>query len=151
MDNDRLNRWLTLTANFAVVAGIVFLAAELQQNNELLESQGRATLTANRLNNVDRILEPESIAVFVKAKSGETLTDEESFRFDRLKHAMFISWESDFREYAEGFTDMLPVVAMRRSFGTWEGLYESWEYHKAGYSEEFVRFVDKEVIAKTKE
>jgi hypothetical protein len=41
MDKDNLNKWLTLTANLAVVAGIVFLAFELKQNNELLDAEIR--------------------------------------------------------------------------------------------------------------
>ncbi len=32
MDSDRLNRWMTLGANIGVLAGIIFLAFELQQN-----------------------------------------------------------------------------------------------------------------------
>ena len=35
----KLNEWLTLLTNIAVVAGIVFLAVEIQQNTELLQSQ----------------------------------------------------------------------------------------------------------------
>ena len=42
MDSDRLNRWLTLGANVGVLIGIVFLAFELQQNNENLAAQQRA-------------------------------------------------------------------------------------------------------------
>jgi hypothetical protein len=34
---DRLNRWLSLSANLAVVAGIIFVAVELRQNNEMAE------------------------------------------------------------------------------------------------------------------
>lgn len=36
---DRLNRWLTLGANFGVLAGIVFLAVEIRQNSELARMQ----------------------------------------------------------------------------------------------------------------
>ena len=43
MNTDNLNRWLTLCANIGVVIGIIFLALELQQNNELLESQAQET------------------------------------------------------------------------------------------------------------
>jgi len=39
----KLNEWLTLLTNIAVVAGIVFLAVEIQQNNDLLQSQVRET------------------------------------------------------------------------------------------------------------
>lgn len=39
----KLNEWLTLLTNIAVVAGIIFLAVEIQQNSELLQYQIRET------------------------------------------------------------------------------------------------------------
>ena len=33
MNADKVNKWLTLAANIAVIAGIVFLALELNQNS----------------------------------------------------------------------------------------------------------------------
>jgi hypothetical protein len=41
MTRSKLNEWLTLIANLAVVGGIVFLAVEIHQNNELLRSESR--------------------------------------------------------------------------------------------------------------
>ena len=147
MDTDRLNRWLTLVANLAVVAGIIFLALELRQNNDLLEAQARATLSANRLNHIDRILQPENSAIIVKAGNGQALTDDELFRYERLKHAIFVSWESDFHEYQEGLADDLPIEGMRRSFVTYKGLLDTWNRRKAIYSDNFVQFIENEVIA----
>ena len=37
MKLDNVNKWLTLVANFGVVAWIIFLAIEVRQNQELLE------------------------------------------------------------------------------------------------------------------
>ena len=37
MNLDTANKWLSVIANFGVVAGIIFLAIELRQNHELLE------------------------------------------------------------------------------------------------------------------
>ncbi len=146
MEADRLNRWLTLVANVAVVAGIVFLAFELRQNNELLEAQARATLSANRLAHIDRLLAPENSALIVKSGSGEALTDDERFRYERLKHAIFVSWESAFREYQEGLADDLPIEGMRRSFDSYKGLLDTWNLRKDIYNKDFVEFVEKEVI-----
>ncbi len=36
---EKTNRWLTLVANFAVIAGIFFLAAEIRQNTQQLQVQ----------------------------------------------------------------------------------------------------------------
>jgi len=147
VDTDRLNRWLTLVANFAVVAGIIFLALELRQNNDLLEAQARATLTANRLDHIDRLLLPENSAIIVKANSGQTLTEDELFRFERLKHALFVSWESSIREYREGLVEHVPIEGMRRSFDSYDGLLDTWNQRKSIYSDDFVQFVEREVLA----
>ena len=40
MNLDDLNKWLTLTANVGVLAGIVFLAVELQQNTNISRANG---------------------------------------------------------------------------------------------------------------
>jgi hypothetical protein len=45
MNMDNLNKWLTLVANIGVVAGIVFLAMELQQNTESLENEQRLAVS----------------------------------------------------------------------------------------------------------
>ena len=45
---DRLNQWLTLAANVGVLAGIFFLAFEIQQNTEQLKS-GALSDMATRL------------------------------------------------------------------------------------------------------
>jgi hypothetical protein len=47
MNSPKINDWLTLLANVAVVGGIVFLAVEISQNNELLRSESRQALVTN--------------------------------------------------------------------------------------------------------
>jgi hypothetical protein len=38
MDLDKVNKWLTLVANFAILAGLVFLVLEIQQNTNAVRS-----------------------------------------------------------------------------------------------------------------
>ena len=38
MDLDKLNKWLTLVANIAILGGLVFLALEIQQNTNAIRS-----------------------------------------------------------------------------------------------------------------
>ncbi len=38
MDNDRLNRWLTLGANLAVLAGLVALVVEIRTNTAAVQA-----------------------------------------------------------------------------------------------------------------
>jgi hypothetical protein len=49
MNSSKINEWLTLTANVAVVGGIVFLAIEISQNNELLRSDSLQKAPTGRL------------------------------------------------------------------------------------------------------
>jgi hypothetical protein len=48
MKLDSLNKWLTLLANLGVVAGIIFLAIELRQNQSILEQDQRISILAAR-------------------------------------------------------------------------------------------------------
>ena len=41
MQLDRLNAWLTLAANFGVLAGIIFLGIEIRQNTSTLQAEFR--------------------------------------------------------------------------------------------------------------
>jgi hypothetical protein len=45
----KLNQWLTLVANLSVVAGIVFLAAEMRQNTAAIQAQTRDSITEKQM------------------------------------------------------------------------------------------------------
>jgi len=56
VDFDKLHRWMTLTANLGVIAGLIFLAIEIRQNTESLdESRKQAQLQSYQeyLQNLD--------------------------------------------------------------------------------------------------
>ena len=46
MESDRLNRWLTLAANFGVILGIVFVVLEIRQNRDIAMAQVRLEYAA---------------------------------------------------------------------------------------------------------
>ena len=41
MEPDKVNRWLTLGANFGVLIGIILLVVELDQNRDMIRAQAR--------------------------------------------------------------------------------------------------------------
>ena len=57
-----LGQTLNTLANVGVIAGIVFLAVELDQNNEFLELEARETLTEYLQNGWDRIASDPSFS-----------------------------------------------------------------------------------------
>jgi len=68
MNLEKLNPWLTLLSNVAVVAGIIFLAMEIQQNSETIRISNE---TEQRRNVLGRYVEVESLAE-IEALIGET-------------------------------------------------------------------------------
>ena len=67
MESDRINRWLTLTANIGVLIGIILILIELNQNADLM----RAQLTQSRADNVlasyrDQMHSPEWLVLRAK-------------------------------------------------------------------------------------
>ena len=69
---ERLNQWLSLAANFGVIAGIVFLAFEIQQNSEAIKAQTYQSRTeaAQELSTV--IMDSEHFAPLL-AKLGDSM------------------------------------------------------------------------------
>jgi len=85
VDSDRLNRWLTLLANAAVFAGIVFLAIELRQNNEILATQQRAIHFETNSEGWTKVAEnPQLSALIAKDFAGEELSTPELIQLQAL-------------------------------------------------------------------
>ena len=61
MDADRLNRWLTLIANLGVVAGLVFLAVELNQNTKATIAEARWLILPIHATPIDYFLHIKSL------------------------------------------------------------------------------------------
>ncbi len=51
MDSDRVNRWLTLVANFGVLIGLLLLVFEIRQNTDMMNAQMAQARADNRLEN----------------------------------------------------------------------------------------------------
>lgn len=73
---DKLNQWLTLSANVAVLLGIVFVAYELQQNTDATHAQTREAVLAAAQAELQAVrADPNLIHSIVK--EGPLTTDEQ--------------------------------------------------------------------------
>ena len=76
-----LGQTITILANLGVIAGIVLLAIELNQNNALLRNEARYNLHVARTNEIEQsVLNPELGALWFQATEGEVLTGAERRR-----------------------------------------------------------------------
>ena len=99
----KVNDWLTLIANVAVVGGIVFLAVEVSQNNELLRSESRQALVANDLLSLTQGV--ENADVYVKLVSNEELSAEEQLRLSFIFALDMRNREFEYFQYVNGLLD----------------------------------------------
>ena len=75
MDANRFGGWLTLGANIGVVVGIIFLAIELRQNNELLRSQASITYVQARTNAIEIQLQNDKLfETLFRAREGAEIS-----------------------------------------------------------------------------
>jgi len=137
MNMDSLNKWLMLAANLGVITGIILLAVELRQNNDLLETQikfldaqARAARFQTRQSGPRLSIENPIIGdTRSKYRSGEELTREEFGRLMSALEFQIINWEYLWSEYNAGLLDLaeLAVDARKESWNSTPAeLRERW-------------------------
>ena len=94
-----LGQFVQTLATVGVIAGIVFLAFELRQNNELMEAEARFNrLTVSREAYNILSTNGELAEIIVKANNNESLTEVEHFRFTSAYMRFLNNMEWIFRE-----------------------------------------------------
>ena len=147
MEDHRLTRWLTLGANIAVVAGIVLLLMELDQNRQQMRAQTRHELAMGIVDLLQTLATNEQLAnVFYRARAGEPLTPVEQFQFEVRTNALFRYWEDVHYQYRLGLYD---EVEFERQRGAWKAslgssrlAIEYWCRVRTLYSPEFAAEMD---------
>ena len=147
MKNSQINEWLTLIANLAVVAGIIFLAIEVSQNTAMIEaqmSQGRAETAmdqAESLYNSDHL--PE---IFLAMEQEQPLTDLQKVRFTAYLRAFNRNQDNLLHQVEQGFLAETTLRSIRDAI--WAELARKtaardiWENTRISYSGEYVALVD---------
>ena len=119
MNKINVGQTISILANIGVIAGIVFLAVELRQNNALLAADARSNLADRRTRFIEMIAQsPDLSELMVKAARNQELTPAEQIRFGQLGTRLLASWESQFLEVKEGAVsvDTLPIRQWRVMF-----------------------------------
>lgn len=149
MKKHQLNEWLSLTANIAVVAGIIFLAVEIRQNNELLRSEARYHLLTNIVEAVTDSYTNETVmSAWLKVEDGQEVTAEEKFSLLRYNYTMFRKFEWEYQQYRNGLIDEgdLPVHSWINIYESQPLMIEAWQQYGFRHSENFRLFMDQNVV-----
>ena len=128
MFTDRLNRWLTLIANFGVVIGLFLLIAELNHASKLAEVDAYQT----RVKDIQELgLEPalsDSLANIlskVDSEGVESLSPSEFIRAQAWYSTIMRGMQGQYYQYQNGFLDRASVD--RTLSDITNDVYRNWE------------------------
>jgi hypothetical protein len=152
-----LGQTISILANIGVIAGIVFLAIELRQNNELLAAQARSDRVGLRQGDNALLLEnPDFASAVMKSVNGEPLTDQENMLVHRYSDYVLINFQNVYAEMERGLIDetSIPIEAWRRNFRNeqWNktngrpNLLEHWQAHQFAYDPDFIEWMEENVV-----
>ena len=145
-----LGQIFRILANLGVIAGIVFLGVELQQNNALLGAQARATRAQVRMDGSDLVLSsPHLISTLAKQVNGEPLSLPNELTLTLLADVVVVRWEYVYGECREGLIDeeSIPVQNWRNLVQSWPNMRKHWEeFGRFNYHPDFVRWMEENVV-----
>ena len=136
---------MTLVANFGVVAGIVFLGIEIQQNTNMMQAQTRSVITQNTMSVFTPDLETAKfinrgyVGEIAPGRTGDWLF------FQGYVQRVLKTWENEYYQSEQGLYDKDLLRAHQR---TWTqvlklpGVRMVWQYVGEGYSPKFRQHID---------
>jgi hypothetical protein len=143
-----LGQTISIMANVGVIAGIVFLAIEVRQNNLQLAVQSENTLyelrerlQSNFVGNVGGIAD-----LVVKERNGEALSQVELSRLESRRVQIIRTFEHMFLTDPDGARSYIGFMVV--GFDTNAKMLETWERSVASgyYDPAFILFVQQYVI-----
>ena len=147
-----VSQFMTILTNLGVIAGIVFLAFELQQNSESLNLQVRLDRESVQRQGIRNRLEyPEVVDATAKAMRGESLSLEDEIRLGDLNRGALTDWKFGYMQMRDGVLDLeaIPIGQWRQYFHRIAPLMaQSWEDYKLGIPNdtEFIEWFEKNVV-----
>lgn len=155
MKKPDLGQSINTLANVGVIVGIILLAAELQQNNDLLGAQARATREAVAIDSANiQVTTPELWRALMKEENGDPLSSEEeyllrTFNWGRLRRLQYV-----YGEYREELIERadIPTADWRALFSDGSVMQKLWQEDATNLLRpDFVQFMEEEVISQRSE
>jgi len=139
-----LGQVINTIANVGVIAGIVFLGFELQQNSEMIRGQTRSQLARDVVDLFQMNMNDSQYAdVLLRGNNGEELSELEAYQYNRHRSAWLYNWENVVYQHRIGLYDDtefgLQIAIIRRDIDRYPGLRQHWcdsrDWRSAGLTE----------------
>jgi hypothetical protein len=151
MKNSPLNDWLTLTANLAVVAGIIFLAVEIRQNTAAVRLSTTQFMSAELADFNRTWMEKDLSEIFVQngIEGYDSLTDVQkrqwyglSSSYLQIQQGLFYQWRAGSLEQGVWNGRHRQLVQLMQA----DNFKDVWSQWGDGAGDEFRDYVETIVI-----
>jgi hypothetical protein len=144
---EKSNHWFALLANIGVVAGVVFLAFEIQQNNELLVQESRYSMLENQKDWKFFLNGNPEVANLIYTSHPEKLTTIEKLRRFDILSGLLLTWQWEWEQSQSGlFGDsQLPVEGFRALWKS-QNIRVDWVKLKPILKSGFADFLEADVV-----
>ncbi len=145
-----LGRTISIFANVGVIAGILFLVVELQQNNDLLSAQARAARIELKTSFEGSLYQNVELAeIIARAHANDELTEAEEIRLLWLGRRMLTSFQYVYGEYQQGMIEegAISTAEWRMAFHEQiPRMEDTWSVLRNGLNPEFVQWMEENVV-----
>jgi hypothetical protein len=144
---ERTNHWLALAANVGVLAGIIFLAYELQQNTVATQLEATSNFQES-FTEIEMLIagNPEFAELLLKGVAGENISAVEEFRLAAFYTNVLRQWQFIHFQFLTDAIDeeiwhgersyLASVIAQDI------GLFKHWRSSKGNYSRQFNEMIE---------
>lgn len=152
MTKERLNFLFQALSVGAVLAGLIFVAIEISQNNEMMRTQIRNEMTLAQIENTRFRQTPAMLQLAVKARQpGYQFTPEEELLWNLWIRSTVRMWENMHYQQRLGLYDQDEADANRsiwtETFNQSEEFKEFWTQSKSDFSVSFRREIDSVILS----
>ena len=137
---------VALLTNLGVIAGIIFLAVEIGQNNELMADEAeRARAESIRESMVLIADNGELAAIMLKEIEGEELSNLETLRMSQYWMRSVVGYQMSFQQLPR--EDLAAMANLfRRLFETKPSFRAGWAEYRDALEPDFVQWMEENVV-----
>ena len=147
-----LGQTITILANLGVIAGIVFLAYEVRQNNDLLGIEQRSAAFERQVSMIDIVLNNSALDLLdLLVEPADAMSPRDRDALVLLGIRVFIVYEQAFRDVQAGLIEEDYVVRSLRSVYQRPvlnyGMPLAWDMYRQRTSPEFINWMEENIVA----
>lgn len=151
MNAGKVNDWLTLVANVAVVAGIFFLAYEIRQNSEAVRLNTAQSMGAEQAELNRGLVTTEIAEIFVQLKDSgyDSLTPVQQVQLLGFDNTFLSVQQNLYYQYRAGSLDEKLWAARHRAIVSafrQGNLARHWKNRSFAFDEDFQAYIDTMVM-----